>query len=219
MLVAPVQDLQQRPVGKIRPAVELSEVSRSDPRAEHRPPGVRDRGRHILADRPVLDVRVAAAGGQQPQQVRLPRPVRAEHGHPLAVEDLQVERFEQSGQREVVAHHGALGGPASAQPHGNVLHARHLLGRSGGFELGQPGHGGLIAGGEPVVVGGLDLVHQHEGLELVVLLVPPSAEFLEPGVAVLPGLWVAGERPAVHPGPGAGAPRLERDDPVGGVDQ
>src|SRR5260221_5460683 len=67
---------------------------------------------------------------QQPQEMRLPRAARAEHGDPLAVPDLQVERPHQPAQLEVLADDGPLAGPAAAQPHPHVLLPPRLLRRS-----------------------------------------------------------------------------------------
>ena len=92
------------------------------------------------------------------------------------------------------------------------------LGASSGgpglLEPAQPGQRGLVARGHAVVVGGLGLVHQHERLELGVLLVPSAAQLLQPRVPLLARLVVGGEAAAVRPGGGAGRPRLERDDPL-----
>ena len=72
--------------------------------------------RHV-ADRPVLDVGVAAAGRQQPQEVRLARAVGAEHRHPLAVPDLEVERLHQAGQLEPLADTARLPVRPPLEPH------------------------------------------------------------------------------------------------------
>ncbi len=65
------QDADQGPARNLGMGVGLREEPGDDPRAEFPAPGVRD----LLA-------------GQQPQEVRLPRPVRAEYRNPLPVEDL-----------------------------------------------------------------------------------------------------------------------------------
>jgi hypothetical protein len=66
MLVAPVQDLQQRAADQLGVLVGLDEPARADPRAELRLAGVVDRLDLTLADRLVLYVGIAAAGGEQP---------------------------------------------------------------------------------------------------------------------------------------------------------
>ena len=77
VLVAAVQDLQQRPADQLGVGVGLGEEARPHPRAEHGRPGVRHRVDRDVGHRLVLDVRVGAAAGEQPQEVRLARPVGA----------------------------------------------------------------------------------------------------------------------------------------------
>ena len=83
--------------------------------------------------------------GQQPQEVGLPRPVGAEHRHPLAEEDLQVERAHQAGQLEALAGDRARPGSAAAQPHLDVLLAGRLGRRARLLEHPQPGLRGGVA--------------------------------------------------------------------------
>ena len=92
---------------------------------------MRDRRRDDVAHRLVLRVGVGAAGGEQPQEVRLAGPVRAEHGDPVAEPDLEVERLHQPGELELLADDRALAGAAAAQPHADVLVDRHRLRRAG----------------------------------------------------------------------------------------
>ena len=137
--------------------------------------GVPDRlDLHVL-DGPVLDVGVAAAPGQQPQEVRLAGAVGAEHGDPLAVPDLEVERLHQPGELEVLADHRALAGAAALEPHLHRLLARLLGRRAGLLELAEPGLGGLVLARHAVVVLRLDLEPEHQRLDLGVLLVPAAA--------------------------------------------
>ena len=82
VLVAPVQDLQQGPADQGRLLVGLREPARPHPRAEPEPTGVRHRHRLDVADRAVLGVGVAAARRDQPQEVRLARPVAARAPRP-----------------------------------------------------------------------------------------------------------------------------------------
>ena len=86
-----MQDLQQGPSGQVRVLVGLGEPTGTHPAAQLRDAVVDDRfGRHV-AHRLVLGVRTGAAGGQQPEEVRLAGPVRAQDGHPLAEPHLEVE--------------------------------------------------------------------------------------------------------------------------------
>src|SRR4051812_24806845 len=79
VLVTAVQDLQQRPADEGRVLVRLREPAGPYPRAEPRRALVRYWRNHHVSDRPVLVVRVRAPGRQQPEQVRLAGPVRAQH--------------------------------------------------------------------------------------------------------------------------------------------
>ena len=185
MVVAPVQDLQQRAPLQLGMLVGLHEPAGPHPGAELGLAGVADRGdRAGRPDRPVLDVGVAAAGGEQPQEVGLARAVAAQDGDPLAVPDLEVEGPHQPAQLEVLADHGPLAGATTLEPHLHLLLARLLGRRAGLLELAQPGLRGLVAAGHVGVVGRLLLVHQHLGAELGVLLVPALAELLEAREAV-----------------------------------
>ncbi len=100
--------------------------------------------RHRAGDRargqPVPRVGVAAAGGQQAEQVGLAGAVGAEHSDPVTEPDLEVERLHQRQpgrgvEREPLAHHGPLAGPGTAQPHGDALLQRDRLRRPGLLEL------------------------------------------------------------------------------------
>ena len=152
-----------------------------------------------VADRPVLDVGVAAAGREQPQEVRLAGAVGPEHGHPLAVPDLEVEGLHQPGQLEVLADDRALAGAAACEAHRHLLLARLLGRRAGLLELAEPGLRGAVLRRHPVVVLGLDLVVQHQLLELGVLLVPALAQLLEAEEPVAARLVVRREAAGVGP--------------------
>ncbi len=197
--------------------VGLHEPAGPHPGAELGLAVVDDRLDRCVADRPVLDVGVAAADGQQPQEVGLARAVGAEHGHPLAVPDLEVEGLHQPGELEVLADDGALAGAAALEPHRHLLLAGLLGRRALLLELAEPGLGGLVLRGEAVVVLRLDLVAQHERLELRVLLVPAAAHLLEAEEAVLAGLVVRREAARVHPRGVAGGAELDGDHAGRGV--
>jgi len=107
-LIAPMQDLEQRAPGQLAVFVGLSEPAGSDPGPEPGQAHVGHRRDLERLDRAVLDVGVGATAGQQAQEVRLARPVGAEHGHPLAEPDLEVERLHQPGQLQRLADHGPL---------------------------------------------------------------------------------------------------------------
>ena len=109
----------------------------------------------------------------------------------------------------------ALAGPPAAEPHPDVLVLRRYGRRPGLLELAQPGLRGLVARGQPVVVRGLLLVHQHQLAQLLVLLVPAPAQLVEAVVPGHPRLVPAGEAARVHPGAAA----LDGDHPVGGLGQ
>jgi hypothetical protein len=141
--------------------------------------------------------------GEQAQEVRLPGAVGAEHGDPLAVEDLQVERAHEAGQLQLPAGDGAGAGAASPQSHPDVLLAGRLWRRAGLLELPQPGLGGGVAGGHLVAAGGVLLHVQDEAPELGVFLVPAAAQFLEPFEPLLACLVERGEAAAVDPYVGA----------------
>src|SRR5205085_3452547 len=113
---------------------------------------VPDRGDHTFADGTVLDVRVRATGREQPEEVRLAGPVGPEHGHPLAVPDLEVEGLHQAEKLHPLADDGALAGAAAFQPHGHLLLARDRLRRTGFLELAQPGLRRAVLRGQSVVV-------------------------------------------------------------------
>ena len=119
------------------------------------------------------------------------------------------------GQLQVLADHRPLPGPAAAQPHPHVLLPGRELRRSLVLEPAQPGHRRLQPGGHVGVVGGLLAQGADQLLELLVLLVPPPPQLIEPLIAVPPGLRVAGEPAAVHPD----AAVLDGDDPPCGVGQ
>ncbi len=160
----------------------------------------------------MLQVRVAAPGREQPEKVRLARAVGAQHRDSVTEPELAVERLHQPGEFQVGADHGPLTGPAAPQPHLHVLLGRHHLRRAGLLELGQPGLGRGVTRGQTVVEGRLGLVHQHQGLELGVVLVPASAQLLQPGVPFVAGLLIVAEPTAVHPGRGPGPAWFQGDD-------
>ncbi len=173
--------------------------------------GVPHRLDRRLADRAVLDVRVRSPRRQESQEVRLAGAVRAQHGDPLAVPDLEVERLHQPGQLEVLADDGALAGAAALEPHLHLLLAR-LRGRWAGLlELPEPGLRRPVLRGEPVVVLRLDLVAQHQRLELGVLLVPAPTQLLEALESRAPRLVVGREPAGVGPHRVAGGPELDGD--------
>ena len=116
----------------------------------------------------------------------------------------------QPGQLEVLADHRALAGAAALEPHRHLLLARLLGRRAGLLELAQPGLGRLVAAGHAVVVRRLLLVHQHQRLELGVLLVPAPAQLLEAGEPVAARLVVRREAARVRPHRVAGARRARR---------
>src|SRR5690606_18081573 len=129
------QNLQQRATGEFRVLVRLGEPPRAHASTEPRQPGVTHSRHWRVVDRAVFRLRVGAAGREQPQEVRLPRPVRAEYRYAVAVPDLQVERAHQAGELKPLAHDGALPGAGATQSHADVLLARNGLWRSGLLEL------------------------------------------------------------------------------------
>ena len=155
VVVAAVEDLQQGPAHQLGVLVGLHEPPWPDPRPQLGAAGVVHRRDRDLTDRQVLAVGVAAAGGQQPQEVGLPGPVAAEDGHPLAVPDLEVEGTHQAGQLELFTDHRALAGPASLEAHLHLLLAWLLGRRTRLLELPQPGLRRLVAAGHVGVVGSL----------------------------------------------------------------
>src|SRR3954464_11325826 len=141
--------------------------------------------------RSVVGLRVASARRQEPEEVALAGPVRAENCDPVAVPDLEVERLHQPGQLELLADDGPLAGARAAQPHLHVLLLRDLLRGPGLLELGEPRDSSLVTAGHAVVVRRLLPKGGDERLELGVLLVPSPAKLLEPGEPVAPGVVVA----------------------------
>ena len=119
--------------------VLLREPARHDPRAEHRATRMRHahERRTDVVTWPFAGVGLGAAAGEQPQEVRLARAVRAEHRDPVAVPDLEVERLHEARELEPLAHDRALAGARAAQPHRHRLRRRALLGRAGLLELAQ----------------------------------------------------------------------------------
>ena len=152
--------------------------------------------------------------------MRLAGAVRAEHGHALAVPDLEVEGLHQSRHLELLADHGALAGASALEAHRDLLLAGLLGGRADLLELAQPGLGGAVLAGHAVVVLGLDLQPQHQRLELGVLLVPALAQLLEAGEPVGARLVVGGEPAGVGPhavADAVAAAQLDGDHAGGGV--
>ena len=217
VIVAAVEDRQQGAADELGVLMGLDEPPRAHPRSEPRPAGVRHGRDDRLADRQVVHLGVAATGGEQPQEVRLARAVGAEHRDPFAVPDLEVEGLHEPGELEPLADDGALAGAAAVQPHRHPLLAWLLGGWPVGLEALQPGPRRLVAGGHVGVVLGFLLVHEHERLELGVLLVPPLAQLLEAGEALLPRLVVGPEPTGVGPHAVARAAQLDGDDAGGGV--
>ncbi len=89
--------------------------------------------------------------------------------------------------------------------------------RAGLLELAEPGLRGLVLRRQAVVVLRLDLVAEHERLELGVLLVPSPAQLLEPEEPLSPGLVVGREATGVRPDRVAGRAELDGDHPGRGV--
>jgi hypothetical protein len=102
-------------------------------------------------------------------------------------------------QHQVLAHDGALAGPPAAQPHRDVLLPRGFLRRPFLLEPAQPGHRGLVPGRHAGVVGGLLPQGADQLLQLLVLLVPAAAQFLQAADPVSAGLGVVPEAATVHP--------------------
>jgi hypothetical protein len=167
---------------QVRPGVRLCEESGHYPRTE---PG-HSLVRHLLTR-------------EQAEEARLPRLVSAEHRHPVVKPDLGIERACGAGQGQVLADHSALAGAPSAQPHPHVLFPRSLLRRAFLLEPAQPGDRRLQPGRHIRVVGGLLPVGTHHLLQLLVLLVPASAQFFQAADPVGARLRVAGEAAAVNP--------------------
>ncbi len=202
-------------------AVRLSEPSGPHTGAEHGAPAVGDRLERDadLGDVAEESVGIGAAASQQPQEVGLARPVRAEHGDAIAEPDLQVERLHQARQLQLLGDDRALAGARSAQAQIEVLRGRTLFGRARVFETTKPSLGGTVTGGELVTGGRLRLHVGDEPLQFEVLLIPPAAQLVESGHPVFARGVVAVEAAAVHPGTAARAARLQRHDAVGGTRQ
>src|SRR5215475_13800732 len=116
------EDIDECPPDELGMVVSLSEMSRHHARAELPRAGERK-----------------GAPAEQPEEVRLTRTVRAENGHPLAVEDFEVERAHQAGELELLTGNRADSCPAAGQPHLHLLLRRRRLWRSLLLELFQPG--------------------------------------------------------------------------------
>ena len=132
VLVAAVQDLQQGPAHQRRVVVGLGEPARPHPRAEAGDAAVVHRRRDDVAHRPVLDVGVAAAAGQQPQEVAT-CPSRCCRARPPARRTRPRGRTAASGRsapspRQITAR---LAVRPPLQPHPHVLLERQRLGRPG----------------------------------------------------------------------------------------
>ena len=145
---------------------------------------MRDCGDGYVAHGPVLDIGVAATGGEQAEEVGLARAVRTQDRDPLTEPHLEVERAHQPRELEPLTHDRALARAATDEPHAYDLLAGDLLRRPDLLELRQTGLRRLVAARETVVELRLHLVHQHERLELRVLLIPPAPQLLEPGEAI-----------------------------------
>ncbi len=197
-VVAAVQHVHQGLAVEVRLLVRLGEPARFDPRAEPGAAGVGDR-----------------LTGEQTQEVRLAAAVGAEHGQPLAVEDLEVERLHQPGQLEPLAGQRAHAGAAALQAHDDLLVDDLLRRRTGLDELGQPGlHGGEL-GRHRVTDLRLHPQRDDQLAQPLALLVPALVQLLEAVPPRLPGGAVVLEATAVHPG----AVRLDRDDAGRGAGQ
>src|SRR5690606_28594881 len=200
VIVAAPQDVQQRPVHEFGPVVGLREVTWPHPRTEAGDAAVSHRLERGAVDGLMLRVRVGAAAREQPQEMRLARAVRPEHGDAVAVPDLEVERVGQILELQLLADHRSLPRTATGEAHPDVLFLRSQLRWAGLLEPAQPGLRGLVAGGHAVVVGGLLLVHGDEVLELLVLLVPATALLVQPLVPCLAGRVPGREAARVGPG-------------------
>jgi len=121
MSVVCPQHVAKRPTGEFGVLMGLREPARHHSRAEFRDSGVP----HVIAR-------------EQPQEVRLARPIRAEHGHPLAVEDLHVERRHQVSQFQPFARDCPQPGASAAQPHRDLLPRRGGRRWAGVFEFREP---------------------------------------------------------------------------------
>ncbi len=98
--VVVVQDLDERPTDPLRMLVGLVEQSGDDVGAESPRAG--------RLDRPVA--------GEQSEEVALADAVAAEHRHPLAVPELEVERFRETGHLELLGDDRTLAGSRAAEP-------------------------------------------------------------------------------------------------------
>ena len=96
-------------------------------------------------------VGVGAAAGEQPQEVRLARAVRAEHRDPVAEPHLEVERLHEAGELELLGDDRPLARCARRAGASKVLLRRALLGRPGLLEPAQPRLRGAVSRGEAVV--------------------------------------------------------------------
>ncbi|MEJ7561552.1 MAG: hypothetical protein WKF45_03400 [Ilumatobacteraceae bacterium] len=156
------EDVEQRLAGVLGMAVRLGEVARHDARAELPRAGVGDGVRR----RPRR---------QQPEEVRLARTVRAEHGHALAEEHFEVEWRHEPRELELLAGEHPLASPAALQTHADALVLWSCLGRTGVEKPPEPRLRRAVAARHVGVVRRLLLQHVDERLELLVLLVPAAS--------------------------------------------
>src|SRR4029079_16848828 len=90
--------------------------------------------RREVAEAPVG---VRAAAGEEPEEVRLARPVRAEHRDAVAEPHLEIERLHEPRQLEMLRDDRTLARAGSAQAQRELLLGRTLLGRPGLLEAPQ----------------------------------------------------------------------------------
>ena len=184
------EDLHGRAAQPVGMGVGLREVAGHDARAQPAGAGVRDRRRWLGQ---------AAAVGQQPQEMGLTAAIAAEHGDPLAVEDLHAERLHQPGQLQVAAGDGAYAGAPTGQFHPHVGAARQLLRRTGLLELAQPGPHGPVAAGHIGGVGRLLAQPLDQLAQPVQLLLPPAVQLLDARPPRLTRFVVRAEASPVRP--------------------
>ena len=150
-------------------------------------------------------MRLAAAVGEEPEELRLAAPVGAEHRDPIAVEDLAVERLHEAGDAETRAGDRTHAGAAAAEAHRDLLAAGRLLGRAGFLELADPGLHRPVARRHHLGDGGLLLQRRQQLAEPVTLLGPAAQHLRQSLVARLAGVvvgveadppWVQAERPS-----------------------
>ena len=180
--------------------VRLGEPAGPHPRTELCHARVLDRQRADVPHGPVR-LRVAAATGEQPEEVRLARPVRAEDGDALAVPDLEVEGFISPVSSRSFATIARL---AVRPPVRRILTfwcTGIAFGGPGSTNFAKRVWAAWYREAIPSLYVALTL-RVCTRPELEVLLVPAPPQLLEPGAAVLAGLGIRRNAP--------GAPRASR---------